>query len=58
MQLEQLHVIIMHCILVADPTLQDRDEESPSFYMPLWTECQEASMPYIHQGINYNDFNI
>ncbi|CAP96809.1 ATPase synthesis protein 25 mitochondrial [Penicillium rubens] len=33
---------IMHCILVADPTLQDRDEESPSFYMPLWTECQEA----------------
>ncbi|KAJ5356818.1 hypothetical protein N7517_011427 [Penicillium concentricum] len=34
---------IMHCILVADPTLQNRDEEvSPSFYMPLWTECQEA----------------
>ncbi|KAJ5178427.1 uncharacterized protein N7500_001126 [Penicillium coprophilum] len=34
---------IMHCILVADPTLQDRDEgASPSFYMPLWTECQEA----------------
>ncbi|KAJ5200579.1 hypothetical protein N7472_005783 [Penicillium cf. griseofulvum] len=34
---------IMHCILVADPTLQDRGEgASPSFYMPLWTECQEA----------------
>ncbi|KAJ5812956.1 hypothetical protein N7447_009979 [Penicillium robsamsonii] len=34
---------IMHCILVADPTLQNRDEgASPSFYMPLWTECQEA----------------
>ncbi|CAI7647598.1 unnamed protein product [Penicillium palitans] len=34
---------IMHCILVADPTLQNRDEGvSPSFYMPLWTECQEA----------------
>ncbi|CAI7632825.1 unnamed protein product [Penicillium glandicola] len=34
---------IMHCILVADPTLHDRDEgASPSFYMPLWTECQEA----------------
>lgn len=34
---------IMHCILVADPTLQNRDEAaSPSFYMPLWTKCQEA----------------
>ncbi|KAJ5940276.1 hypothetical protein N7516_000444 [Penicillium verrucosum] len=34
---------IMHCILVADPTLQNRDEgASPSFYLPLWTECQEA----------------
>ncbi|KGO65562.1 hypothetical protein PITC_018800 [Penicillium italicum] len=34
---------IMHCILVADPTLQNRDEgASPSFYMPLWTECQKA----------------
>ncbi|KAJ5418220.1 uncharacterized protein N7487_001770 [Penicillium crustosum] len=34
---------IMHCILVADPTLQNRDEgASPSFFMPLWTECQEA----------------
>ncbi|KAI2765463.1 hypothetical protein DTO012A8_9316 [Penicillium roqueforti] len=34
---------IMHCILVADPTLQNRDgEASQSFYMPLWTECQEA----------------
>lgn len=34
---------IMHCILVADPTLQNRDgEASLSFYMPPWTECQEA----------------
>jgi hypothetical protein len=34
---------IMHCILVADPNLQDRDEDAPpSFYMPLWTKCQEA----------------
>lgn len=34
---------IMQCILVADPTLHNRDEGvSPSFYIPLWTECQEA----------------
>ncbi|CAG7923278.1 unnamed protein product [Penicillium olsonii] len=34
---------IMHCILVADPNLQGRDEEAPpSFYLPLWTKCQEA----------------
>lgn len=34
---------IMHCILVADPNLQARDEDSPpSFYLPLWTKCQEA----------------
>lgn len=34
---------IMHCILVADPNIRDRDEEAPpSFYLPLWTKCQEA----------------
>ncbi|CAG8108855.1 unnamed protein product [Penicillium olsonii] len=34
---------IMHCVLVADPNLQGRDEEAPpSFYLPLWTKCQEA----------------
>jgi hypothetical protein len=34
---------IMHCILVADPNLQNRDEDAPpSFYLPLWTKCQEA----------------
>lgn len=34
---------IMHCILVADPNLQARDEDAPpSFYLPLWTKCQEA----------------
>jgi hypothetical protein len=34
---------IMHCILVADPTIHKREEDGPpSFYMPLWTDCQEA----------------
>ena len=34
---------IMHCILVADPNLQNRDEAAPpSFYLPLWTKCQDS----------------
>ncbi|KAJ5873948.1 uncharacterized protein N7529_002378 [Penicillium soppii] len=34
---------VMHCILVADPNLQNRDEDAPpSFYLPLWSKCQEA----------------
>lgn len=33
---------IMHCILVADPTIHKREDGPPSFYMPLWTDCQEA----------------
>ncbi|OQD90910.1 hypothetical protein PENANT_c001G08619 [Penicillium antarcticum] len=33
---------IMHCILVADPTIHNREDGPQSFYMPLWTDCQEA----------------
>ncbi|KAJ5770281.1 uncharacterized protein N7511_002332 [Penicillium nucicola] len=35
---------IMHCILVADPVIHEREHEDgpQSFYMPLWTNCQEA----------------
>ena len=34
---------IMNCLLVADPDIQSRaDEGSPSYYLDLWTECQQA----------------
>jgi hypothetical protein len=33
---------IMHCILVADSTIHTREDGPPSFFMPLWTDCQKA----------------
>lgn len=34
---------VMHCLLVADPNIQNRVEDgSPSFFLGLWRRCQEA----------------
>ncbi|KAJ5453774.1 ATPase synthesis protein 25 [Penicillium daleae] len=34
---------VMHCLLVADPDIQNRVEDgSPSFFLGLWRRCQEA----------------
>ncbi|KAJ5159626.1 ATPase synthesis protein 25 [Penicillium canariense] len=34
---------IMHCLLVADPNIQNRvDDGSPSYFLDLWRRCQKA----------------
>lgn len=34
---------LMHCLLVADPDIQNRAQDgSPSYFLEVWTQCQRA----------------
>lgn len=34
---------LMHCLLVADPDIQNRTQDgSPSYFLEVWTQCQRA----------------
>lgn len=34
---------LMHCLLVADPDIQNRaQDDSPSYFLEIWTQCQRA----------------